>query len=404
MNKRKILYISMSIPYEQIRHAGGKTFHYYINSFAEDVNNEVTLIAKVLPEEENQIININPKIRTLFVRTPKNKINKYFSYIKSINSKFNPLYPYGNVLTKEIYDQIEICMDKLKKSSYQPDIVILEWTWMLLFIQKVKKRFPNAKYVSSEHDVSFLGIQRKMNNSKGIKKIIKKLYYCNIKNRELQCIKMCDYVVTHNKKDKKLLLENGIQETKIGVIAPYFEQPRPISIYHSNRDIVYYGAMNRYENEISVLWFIKNVMQRINDLNVRYVIIGNKPSEKLKKYASDKIIITGYVENITPYFSKALCMAAPIQAGAGVKVKILETMALGIPILTNSIGIEGIDAKDGIHYLHCETPKEYDITIRKILSGDIDIEKIVVSAQKLIKENYNLEKSFIDYSNMVYSL
>ena len=47
MSKRKILYLSMSIPYNKVRHAGGKTFNYYINSFAEDTNNEVTLIAKV---------------------------------------------------------------------------------------------------------------------------------------------------------------------------------------------------------------------------------------------------------------------------------------------------------------------------------------------------------------------
>ena len=51
MKKRKILYISMSIPYDNVPHAGGKTFNYYINGFANDIDNEVTMIAKVLPEE-----------------------------------------------------------------------------------------------------------------------------------------------------------------------------------------------------------------------------------------------------------------------------------------------------------------------------------------------------------------
>lgn len=74
MSRQQILYLSMSIPYENVRHAGGKTFNYYINEFAKDKNNEVTLIAKVLPEEELEVKNINPKIRTLLVRTPCNKI------------------------------------------------------------------------------------------------------------------------------------------------------------------------------------------------------------------------------------------------------------------------------------------------------------------------------------------
>lgn len=160
MKKRKILYISMSIPYDNVPHAGGKTFNYYINGFANDIDNEVTMIAKVLPEEEHQIENINPNINTIIVRTPKNKVKKYISYIKSLNSKINPLYRYGNVLTKEIFNQIGNELDKLKNTGYVPDIVILEWTWMLLFIDQVKKRFPNAKYIASEHDVSFLGAQR----------------------------------------------------------------------------------------------------------------------------------------------------------------------------------------------------------------------------------------------------
>ena len=229
MKKRKILYISMSIPYDNVPHAGGKTFNYYINGFANDIDNEVTMIAKVLPEEEHQIENINPNINTIIVRTPKNKVKKYISYIKSLNSKINPLYRYGNVLTKEIFNQIGNELDKLKNTGYVPDIVILEWTWMLLFIDQVKKRFPNAKYIASEHDVSFLGAQRQYENAKGFKKIYKKLYYNNLYKREILSINKCDYVVTHNAKDKKLLLKNGVEQSKLGVIVPYINLPEQVA-------------------------------------------------------------------------------------------------------------------------------------------------------------------------------
>lgn len=404
MNKRKILYLSMSIPYNNVRHAGGKTFNYYINSFAEDPDNEVTLIAKVLPDEENEVRNINPKIRSLFVRTPKNTVNRIFSYIKSINSKFNPLYPYGNVLTKEIFDQTERQLKRLTKEDYRPDVIILEWTWMLLFVDKVKKYFPEAKYVASEHDVSFLGAGREMNQATGIKKINKRLYYHNLKKRELECINKCDFVVTHNNKDRCILLDNGIECEKVGVIAPYFEKPQSLVRNNIGNDIVFYGAMNRYENEISAIWFIENVMPRIDDLNVRYLVIGNKPSENIKKYASEKVVFTGFVQDVQPYFSKAKCLAAPIQAGAGVKVKILEAMSMGIPVLTNSLGIEGIEARDGFEYLHCEEPEDYENAIRKILKGDIDTEQIAQNALRAIDKNYDLEKSFLNYSGKIYSL
>ena len=91
----KILFISMCLPFEKARNAGAKTFNFYINSFANDPHNEVMLISKVLPDEEEFVKNVTKKIKVYTVSTPKNPIKKYFSYFKSFNSKFNPYYKYG---------------------------------------------------------------------------------------------------------------------------------------------------------------------------------------------------------------------------------------------------------------------------------------------------------------------
>ena len=171
-----------------------------------------------------------------------------------------------------------------------------------------------------------------------------------------------------------------------------------------NKNILFYGAMNRMENEISAEWFIKNVMPEIKDTGAKYVIVGNKPSDELKKYESDNVIITGFVQDIQPYFSSAMCLAAPIQAGAGVKVKILEAMAMGVPVLTNNIGIEGIEVDDGIHYYHCETPEDYNGKIRYIIQNRDEAEKVAQNALKFINDNYNLKNSFKEYSEKIYSL
>ena len=254
----------MCMPFKKAFHAGGKTFNYYINKFANDSANEVTLIAKVLPEEEEYIKEVNSNIDAYYVCTPKKKVKKYLSYVKSINSKFNPTYPYGNVLTKEIFDQIEEKLKQLKEKEYCPDIIVLEWTWMMLFIDKVKKYYPDAVYIASEHDVSFLGLERKKDNIKNsFFKYKQEIYYQNIKKRELQCINECDYVVTHNEKDRKLLLENNVNEERVGTITPYFEKPNIVKRNSNFKDIVFYGAMNRTENSETAIWFIKNVFIRI---------------------------------------------------------------------------------------------------------------------------------------------
>ena len=66
-------------------------------------------------------------------------------------------------------------------------------------------------------------------DAKGFKKIYKKLYYNNLYKREILSINKCDYVVTHNAKDKKLLLKNGVEQSKLGVIVPYINLPEQVA-------------------------------------------------------------------------------------------------------------------------------------------------------------------------------
>ena len=403
--KRKILYISMCLPFDKAFHAGGKTFNYYINSFANDSDNEVTLIAKVLPDEERYVDTVNKNIRFYSVSAPKFGFKKYYSYLKSLNSKLNPVYKYGNTLTRDIYYQIEEKMKALQVDGYAPDIVILEWTSMLLFVERVKKYFPLAKIVASEHDVTFLGKKRKYETSKGmLKKELNYVRYSNIKKRELAAIHQCDLVVTHNEKDRQLLIANSVLKEKLGVIAPYYDSFPSTKRTSQKGNIIYYGAMNRIENSSSALWFIENVMPRLKDEDVKFTIIGNKPPQELVNKRSEKIVITGFVDDPAPYFENAMCLVAPLLLGAGVKVKIIEALSSGVPVITNDIGIEGIDANDGVEYLHATEPIDYENIIRKMILGEIDTNAISSNAINLIRENYNLSKSFAQYSRRVYAL
>ena len=396
---KNILWISMMLPYKTVGHAGGKSFNYYINRFANDENYNVTLIAKVLPEEKEHIKDINSNICFLPVATPENGIQRVWCYVKSANSKLNPFYPYGNVLTKEIYDQIEDRLYELKRDDYRPDIIILEWTWMMLWIDNVKKYFPNAKYVATEHDVSFLGYYRKWVTEKNVLKKLKKyLRYVNVKKREICAAQKCDYVLALNEKDRNLLLKNEVNKTRVGTLTPFFEKPKSIDRKPNRKDIIFYGAMGRAENAISAKWFVENVMPLISDLNVRFLIVGSNPPDEIKSLQSEDICVTGFVNDVVPYFETSMCMVAPLQLGAGIKIKVLEGLAMGIPVLTNEIGIEGIDAKDGKEYLFCKSPEEYADSIRKIVNGTINTDLLSQNAMDFIKKHFDFQKSYEEYS------
>lgn len=178
------------------------------------------------------------------------------------------------------------------------------------------------------------------------------------------------------------------------------------SIYRepAGKDILFFGAMNREENYLSAIWFIENVMKKLEDTDTRFIVLGNNPPDCLKKYESERVHIVGFVENVEPYFERSVCFVAPLVLGAGIKVKVIEALSTGIPVLTNDIGIEGIHAIDGKEYLHCSDPDEYAFAIRKLLSKEINISELELNEKNLVKREYSMESSLHNYEIELLSL
>lgn len=391
----EVLYLSMVKPYKKVPNAGGQTFYYYIEALSRCEGINITLISKVLDNEDDKcdIQNVN----FIPIRNKKITILHPIRAIADVFSKINPYNRRGTTLRKSIYVQFE---NELKRINKTPDVVVLEFTQMLLMIDIVKKYFPNAKIFASEHDVSFLRCKREAENEKNIiKKIYKKIVYKTMLKYEILGLGMCDLVMPHNDKDKKLLLEKGISENKIFTLVPYYNKSC-IERNVNGNDILFYGAMSRKENYESAIWFINHVMPLLEDTDVRFIVVGANPVDELKKMQTEKVIVTGFVDSVMPYFEKCLCMVAPLLSGAGIKIKVIEAMVSGVPVLTNEIGIEGIPAIDKEDYVNCITPEQYAETIRNIMNGSIDTRKISESAKE-ISNKFNIKKSFDEYKGHI---
>ena len=286
-------------------------------------------------------------------------------------------------------------LEKLRKRGWYPDIIQLETTEYATMIDQVRLIFPDVSIVSSEHDVNFQSLERKMRQDNNEKKIRS---YQLKKKLELESLRKADLILVHNKKDYSLLIQEGIAEESVMQICPYYHR------YNlNNRDvergsILFWGAMNRKENYLAATWFIERVMPLLNNSFRLYVVGGNPPKELLDR-ANDSVVVTGFVEDPTIYFTKCQAMVVPLSLGAGIKVKVLEAMASGIPLLTNDIGIEGIPAVDGESYLHCECPEDYAAGLLNILENEELESRLSNTGRKLTDTYFNLSSSHRDYSN-----
>lgn len=391
----KVLYISRFSIYEGVPHAGGNTVYYYSSNLAKNSSNDIRILSFATSEELDKIKPEDHNIKQYCIPWNKNA----FGMIKSISSKLNPFTKYCNMIALYHIDEL---IEKLIaiRNEFIPDIVIVEWTQLVLAIDKIKEVFSDSVYVASEHDVTFQAFQRKYKYEKNIiKKVYKYFQFINIRNREIYSLNKYDLVLVHNKKDVQLLKETHWLTSNILPIVAYFHQS--VKKYErKNKNIIYYGALSRTENIESVKWFINNVMPKLKDLDITFLVIGGGLTDELKKYESSKIHFTGYVDTIDDYFSVAMCFVAPIIMGAGIKVKVLEALYSGITVLTNDVGIEGIPAKNNIDYYHCESASEYEKTIKEIYYG----KKPLINAQKFINENFDLIDSFQNYEDVLVGL
>lgn len=398
--KKKILVISSCVPYDTVSHAGGQTHNYYLKELNKTY--DVYLISfgfdKEKDKSQESLARNNIKNTVFYSR---NGITDKLKKIINLESSFNIFNRNGMICSN--LDEIRICssLEKLKRSDFVPDVIILEWLKPTIIINKIKKIFPGAYYIGSSYDVVFVGFKRKAAYFKGVKKIYWLLRYLNVKRKEIKAYNKCNTIMVQNKDNKDLLIHEGICSDKLFWLVPYYNNLQKIERHDINHDILFFGAMNRPENYLSVIWFIENIMPNLTDFDLRFVILGGNPPEELKKYSSDKVIVTGYVENVTDYFKHSLCFVAPLVLGAGIKVKILEALSSGIPVITNSIGIEGIDATPNKHYFHCETKEDYINAINSVISNTNRTNTMCIDAKRMITEKYSYEASYRKYIYLV---
>ena len=400
----KMLIISSYVPYDNVGHAGGKVHNYYLKKFISDKNFSVKLIT-FGSESEKDKIDLDEYGVDYYIDFParffKDKSSYFFFNIKR---RYNILDKSAGMLP---WFKRKVVLDKLKElegQGYYPDLILLEWTEMALLIKDIKRIYPHAKYIASEQDVSFLSFKRRyLREDNWIKKLAGYILYRNILSYELDSMKHFDLIVTYNFKDRNLLIDHGINAEKIDYIAPFYMNLSNLKPNYDNKNILFFGAMNRPENYESCIWFIENVFNKLLkiDRSFKFIIIGSRPVDRLKQYADDNIVITGFVDDLSYYFENAMCMVAPLVLGAGIKVKVLEGMSAGAPILTNDIGIEGIPAIDGKEYMHCTTAEDYVEKITAIINNNIDTEYITRNARSMLSKEFDLEKSYLRYKENI---
>lgn len=304
--------------------------------------------------------------------------NLFFSRKPYISERFNK---------KSFTTSLEIL---LKESEF--DIVQLEGPYLSHYIPVIKA-MSNAKISIRAHNIEHEIWKGKAKNEHGL---VTRLYLMNLAKRirkfEEESFGLADMLIPISERDEGVILNMHPGLPTITVPTGInFEDYRDHSASNDN-SIFFLGSLDWLPNQEGLVWLMKKVLPHMtqNDNKVSLHFAGrNAPPEFLEAMNHPSLIYHGEVDDAKSFMARHNIMAVPLLSGSGIRIKILEGMALGKCVVTTSIGAEGIPVTEGENILIANDGSSFANHLKNLMTDKVLRERISNNARKFIQENFD---------------
>jgi glycosyltransferase involved in cell wall biosynthesis len=317
--------------------------------------------------------------------TPLDNSIKYFDAFKNLFSKDS--YHVSRFVCPDFKDKL---ISLLQQNQY--DVVQLETLYLAPYIEVIKQH-SNALITMRAHNVEFEIWERITENTKFLPKRLYLKYLTNkLKRYELAHLNKYDYLVAVSERDlrkfKSLGYKNGAISSPIGLDLKNYN---PTYKHDVSQDICFIGALDWIPNMEGLTWFIDKVWPALSERfpNLKFHIAGRNTPDSLKALNIKNIVVHGEVPDAIRFMENYTMMVVPLFSGSGMRVKILEGMALSMVVITTEMGKEGIHAENGEHLLVADSPDAFIAQIASVLSGQKDRKKIGAAAKSFVEDYYD---------------
>jgi len=208
------------------------------------------------------------------------------------------------------------------------------------------------------------------------------------------------HTVTSERERQRLLARRpgaNIHVIPNGVDASYYsakeiaEASRRTGERDSKKTILFVGSMDYHANIDAVTWFSRTAWPQIarNHSEIHFTIVGRDPAPEVRALASDRIHVTGTVDDVRPFYASAVAAVVPLRSGSGTRLKILEAMAAGVPVVSTRLGAEGIVAENDVHLLLADSGPEIAAAVRRVASSAETRTRLSQVARALVRSAYD---------------
>lgn len=270
----------------------------------------------------------------------------------------------------------------------QPDVAVMShFDTTPLYADEIRFLSPGTEIICDSHDVHYLREYRQAQLAGDEKHLRGAL---SMRRRELATYCRCDLVFTVTDEDKRYLKEE-LPRLRVEVTPNIHDVVNDEPGFDEREGLIFVGYFLHTPNVDAMRFFVGDVFPLVREKlpGVKLWIVGSHPTDEILGMAADDIEVTGYVPETRPYLDAARISVAPLRYGAGMKGKIGEAMQFGIPVVTTSIGAEGMDLEDGVHALIADDPADFAAKVVRLYTDKRLWESVAANAKKQIDDAYS---------------
>ena len=231
-------------------------------------------------------------------------------------------------------------------------------------IPRIRMLQPKCRVIVDTVDIHY----RRAYSKYGVTKNPKDLAIAEkTKREETGLYRKADVIVTVTDEDAEVLSRDCPGLTVR--ILPTIHDPSPAFEENGNRNLLFVGGFNHDPNVDAVLYFCERIFPQVRKSvpEVRLTVVGSNPPEQIRRLNSDCIRIAGFVPSLAPISSNSYISVAPLRFGAGMKGKVGEAMSGGLPVVTTSIGAQGMGLVHRHNAMICDTPAEFADSVVELI-------------------------------------
>ena len=275
------------------------------------------------------------------------------------------------------------------------DVIQIEFPFLAPYLNAVEPR-SRAKKILSMHNIESLRFERELQLAHwGKRRLVLLGNHLFFREWEQEALRQFDGIITVSDLERTWVQQQAPQTmvdvVPNGVDTEYF-RPGSSPALKSNPYIVFTGAMDYPPNIDAASWLCSEILPLLQSSapGIRLKIVGKNPHTRvLELRRRNGVEVTGTVPDIRSYVAESLALVVPLRSGGGTRLKILEAMALERPVISTTVGAEGLDINPGGNILIADDAQKFVNQIRSLLESPEKAEAIGKAGRRLVTGKYD---------------